>query len=90
VWTYLAFGYAAAMLANVLPHIATSIATRTYMPGLGSAVLLNAPVLGWLVIVALREGYVSGGQAAGYAGSVAAVLLLSIPGLLCLGKAIRL
>jgi hypothetical protein len=33
VWTYLMFGYMAAMLANVLvPHIALALARRGYMP----------------------------------------------------------
>jgi len=46
VWTYLAFGYIAAMLVNVLvPHVAATIALRRYVPGVATAVLLNLPVL---------------------------------------------
>ena len=37
VWTYLAFGYMAAVLANVLiPHIALTVALRSYMPGVAT------------------------------------------------------
>jgi hypothetical protein len=63
VWTYLAFGYMVAMLANVLiPHIAVSVATRSYMPGVATAVALNLPTLSLLVVLALREEYVLAGR----------------------------
>jgi hypothetical protein len=91
IWTYLTFGYGVAMLANALiPHIAVSVATRSYMPGLATAALLNLPVLSLLVVLALRYGYVSGWKAAGYSAGVAAFLLLSIPALFYFGKALRL
>jgi hypothetical protein len=89
-WTYLAFGYAAAVLANAfLPHIAMTLAGRAYMPGFWTALLLIVPVLSWLVVLALRQGYVSGGKAAAYAACTAVVLLASIPALFYLGKALR-
>lgn len=91
VWTYLTFGYMAAMLANVLvPHIAASIAMRSYMPGLATGVFLNLPLLSLLMVLALRQGYVSGWKAAAYSAGVAALLLLSIPALFKLGKALDL
>lgn len=91
VWTYLVFGYMAAMLANVLiPHIAASIATRSYMPGLATGVALNLPVFSLLIVLALRQGYVSGWKAAAYFAGVAGLLLLSIPALFKLGKALNL
>jgi hypothetical protein len=91
VWTYLTFGYMAAMLANVLvPHIAASIAMRSYMPGLATGVFLNLPLLSLLMVLALRQGYVSGWKAAAYSVGVAALLLLSIPALFKLGKTLDL
>jgi hypothetical protein len=79
VWTYLAFGYMATVLANVLiPHIALTVALRSYMPGVATAVALNLPVLSLLVVLALREGYVSGWKAAAYSVGVAGLLLASI------------
>ena len=90
IWTYLAFGYMVAMLANVLvPHIAVTVATRRYMPGVATGVALNLPVLSLLVTLALREGYVSGWRAAVYAAAVSAFLLASIPALFKLGLALN-
>ncbi len=89
VWTYLAFGYMAAMLANALiPHVAITLARRSYMPGVVTGTLLNLPVLSLLVVLALREGYVSGWKAVGYAVGVSGLLLLSIPVLFKLGSAL--
>jgi len=91
VWTYLAFGYAAAMLANAfIPHIAVAITRHAYMPGFWTALLLNVPVLSWLVVLAIKQGYVSADRAAAYAAGVAAALLASIPALFYLGRAMRL
>ncbi len=86
VWTYLAFGYMVAMLANVIPHIAASVATRSYTPGVVTAVVLNLPLLSLLVILALRNGYVSGWMAVAYSVAVPGLLLLSILVLFKLGK----
>jgi hypothetical protein len=91
VWTYLAFGYMAAVLANVLiPHIALTVALRSYMPGVATGVVLNLPVLSLLVVMALKEGYVSGWKAAEYSAGVAGLLLLFIPALFKSGKALNL
>jgi hypothetical protein len=88
VWTYLAFGYIAAVLGNVLaPHVAASIALRSYMPGVTTAVFVNLPVLTLLVVYALREGYVSGWKAVGFC---LGALLASIPALFKLGKVLNL
>jgi hypothetical protein len=91
VWTYLAFGYMVAMLANALiPHIALTLALRRYMPGVATAVLLNIPVMSLLVMAAIREGYVSGSKAVVYSIGVSGVLLLSIPTLFKLGRVLNL
>jgi len=91
VWTYLVFGYMVAMLLNVLiPHVAASVALRNYMPGLATALALNLPALSLLIVVALREGYVSGWKAAAYSLGVSGLLLLSIPALFKTGKVLGL
>jgi hypothetical protein len=91
VWTYLAFGYIAAMLANVpVPHVAATIALRRYVPGVATAVLLNLPVLTLLVVCALREGYVSGWKAVAYCVCVSVILVASLPALFKLGKVLKL
>lgn len=77
------------MLSNVpIPHVAITLARRSYMPGVVTAIALNLPVLSLLVVLAVREGYVSGWKAAGYAVGVSGLLLLSIPVLFKLGKAL--
>ena len=91
VWTYLAFGYMAAALANVLlPHLALTVALRSYMPGVATAVALNLPVLSLLVVLAIRKEYVSGWKAAAYSAGVSGVLLASIPALFKLAKVLNL
>lgn len=88
VWTYLVFGCMVVTLANVLiPHIALTVAHRSYMPGVATAVILNLPVLSLLVVMALKEGYVSGAKAAEYSVGVAGLLLLFIPALFKIGRA---
>jgi hypothetical protein len=90
-WTYLAFGCMVVMLANVpVPHLALTVARRSYMPGVVTAVGLNLPVLSLLVTKALREGYVSSEKAAVYSVMVAALLVASIPVLFKLGKLLSL
>jgi hypothetical protein len=91
VWTYLAFGYMTAMFANVLiPHIALTVALRSYMPGVATAMALNLPVLFLLVVFAIREEYVSGWKAAAYSVGVAGILLASIPILFKTSKILNL
>ena len=91
VWTYLAFGCMAATMANVLiPHIALTVALRSYMPGVATAMALNLPVLSLLMVFAIREGYVSGWKAAAYSVGVAGVLLASIQILFKTGKTLNL
>jgi len=81
----------AAMLANVLiPHIALTLAMRRYMPGVATAVALNLPLLSLLVVMAIREGYVSGLKAAAYSVGVAGALLLCIPALFKVGRVLNL
>ena len=85
------FGCMVATLANVLiPHIALTVALRSYMPGVATAVALNLPVLSLLVVLAIREGYVSGWKAAAYSVGVAGLLIAVIPALFKIGKLLNL
>jgi len=80
-----------AVLANVLiPHVAVSVITRRYMPGVATAVALNLPTLSLLIVLAVREGYVSGWKAVAYAAIVAGIGPLSIPALFKLGRILNL
>jgi hypothetical protein len=91
VGTYLLFGSMVVGLANVfIPHVALTVAQRSYMPGVATAVAVNLPVLSLLVVLALREGYVSGWKAAEYSAGVGVIVLLSIPVLFKLGKVLDL
>jgi hypothetical protein len=68
VWAYLLFGYVAAMLANVfIPHIPATLIFGEYTPGVVTAVLVNLPVMSLLLFRAVREQWVSGMKALGYA-----------------------
>lgn len=51
---------------------------------------LNLPVLSLLVVLALKEEYVSGVKAAEYSVGVAGLLLASIPTLFKLGRVLNL
>jgi hypothetical protein len=91
VWTYLIFGSMTAMLANVLIlHLAVTVWRRCYMPGVATAVAVNLPVLSLLAVMALREGYVSGVKAAVYSVGVTGALVVAIPALFGMGRALKL
>jgi len=85
----LEFGHMAAVLANVeFPHVALSIATRSYMPGAATAVTLKLPAMLFLVAPALAEHQVGGCKAVTYGTGAPVALLLSIPVLFCSGRAL--
>jgi hypothetical protein len=86
-WGNLTFGYMIAMLFNALvPHIAVSVAKRTLMPGVMTAAVLNLPILSWLTVLALKQGYVTSHDALVFSWVVPVLLLLMIPTLFQLGK----
>lgn len=77
--SYLFFGYAAAMLGNVLaPHVLAALIFRSYVPGLVTAVLINAPSMTILAVRALRERYVWGWRATVSAAGVAMALVVTV------------
>ena len=68
LWAYLLFGYAVAMLVNVLlPHIPATLVFGEYTPGVVTAVLMNLPIMSILLFQAVREQWVSGTKAIAYA-----------------------
>lgn len=86
VGAYLLCGYALAMLVNVaVPHLAVSVATGTYAPGTGTAVLLNLPACSWLLHRGFAEDWVTGGAFVVAGPLTALALAASIPLLLALG-----
>jgi len=79
-WAYLMFGYIVAMLANVfVPHIPASLVFRSYTPGVVTAVLINLPVMGFLSVRAVREGWVSGRKAVVFGVAVPLAIAGMIP-----------
>lgn len=83
---YLFMGYVFAMAANaVIPHIALSVATRSYMPGTATGALLNLPIGVWLIAQASKQGFVESSTLVWVAPIVAACLAASIRPLLWLG-----
>ena len=87
LWAGITFGFMVALLLNVfVPHVAVSIAQRTWMPGAITAVTLNLPVLGFLVVLALQQGYVSRHEAIIFSVVVPLVLLAFLPVLFATGK----
>lgn len=74
-WAYLLFGSIVTVLVNVLvPHVPAAIAFRGYAPGVVTAVVINLPVMSWLTIRAIRDGWVTGWRAV--ASGVALPVLL--------------
>jgi hypothetical protein len=87
LWANITFGYIVAVVINALvPHIAVSIAKRTLMPGVVTAAALNLPVLSFIAVLAIRQGYVSPHDALVFSVVVGILLLLMIPVLFKLGE----
>lgn len=87
VAAYLFCGYVFAMVANVFaPHVFASLATRTYMPGTGTALLLNLPLGGLFLYRALTEDFIRPDTFIWVAPLTALVMLASIPILFAVGR----
>jgi predicted anti-sigma-YlaC factor YlaD len=90
VGAYLQFGGIVTMLANVLiPHVPATLVWRGYTPGVVTAILINFPVMSWLGVRAVREGWVSGRKAVAYAVAVPLAVAAVIPMLLLIPMLIR-
>lgn len=75
LWAYLMFGGIVAMLANVFaPHLPATLVFGSYTPGVVIALLINLPVMSWLALRAVREGWVSGRKAVAFGAGVPVAL----------------
>lgn len=84
---YFLNGYALAMVLNVVfPHIAATLALRSYAPGTATAILFNLPLGSWLIYRSLHKGYVERSTLLITAPLVALCILASIPLLFAVGK----
>jgi hypothetical protein len=77
---YLFCGYAFAAVANtIVPHLAMTVATRTYMPGTATALLLTLPLGTLFLLQAVEVGFVEPSRLVWAAPTVAGCLGLSLP-----------
>lgn len=86
--TYLLAGFAFAMLLNVIFHVAAMVALRQYAPGVVTAVLINLPVMSYLLLRLFRERWITGTKAILALVLVPVALVLSIPGLFFVGRTV--
>lgn len=84
---YLMASYALAMVLNALvPHVAVSVLTRSYMPGLATGVLLNIPLGAWYLVRALHERHIALSTFCWAGPAVVLALLLLLPALFAAGR----
>lgn len=90
VAAYLMAGYVLAMVLNVfMPHILVTVATRQYMPGTVTALLLNLPLGSLYLRRAWSERSVDP-HVFGWAGPlVVLAILVAMPLLFALGRKLR-
>lgn len=87
IWAYLTFGCIIAVLANVfVPHVPAAIMFRGYAPGVVTAVLISLPVMSWLAVRAVRDGWVVGWKAVAYGLGMPLLLGCSIVVLFMVGE----
>ena len=63
VFVLFAFACGPAIPCNAVFHVAATVLSRQYCPGTLTSVVLYAPLAGWLVALALREGLLSSATA---------------------------
>lgn len=84
---YFVAGYALAMVLNVaVPHIAASVAMRSYAPGTATALLLNLPLGGALLYRSVVEQYVEASVFVVSGPATVLGILASIPLLFAAGN----
>jgi hypothetical protein len=88
--SYLLAGFAFAMLLNVIFHVAATVGLREYAPGVVTAVLINLPVMSYLLLRMFQERWVRWPKAIVALVLVPVALVLSIPGLFFVGRKISL
>lgn len=87
VAAHLFFGYAFAMAANALfPHLAATLATRQYMPGTATGLLMVLPLGAAVLHRAVQESWADFSTLAWVAPAVSAGLVAAIPLQFSLGR----
>jgi hypothetical protein len=86
--TYTLAGFLFAMLLNVVFHVAATSGLRQYAPGVVTAVLINLPVMGYLLWRMFQEEWVSWPKALLAFIVVPLAMLLLIPALLWIGRSV--
>jgi Protein of unknown function with HXXEE motif len=81
--------YLAAMVLNGLTHGVATVASRRYMPGTLTALLLNLPLGTAFIVRGLREGALAPTTLWLTGAVVVGVLLVSMPLLFALGRRLR-
>lgn len=70
-WAYLTFGFIVAMLTNVfVPHLPAAIRFRGYAPAAITATAINLPLMTFLAVRAVGDGWVSGWKAVAFGAGV--------------------
>lgn len=83
-------GFAAVMVINALvPHLALSVAFRSYAPGTGTAVCLVVPLSLLVIANNFAAGLLTMGSLLGATVGVAAALLVIIPLLFWVGRLVE-
>jgi hypothetical protein len=88
VGTYVMVGFMFAILLNVIYHVAANLALREYAPGVVTAVLINMPVMGYLLWRAFQERWVTWPKALVALIAIPLAMLLLIPVLFWVGRSI--
>lgn len=88
VGTYVMTGFVFAMLLNVIYHVAATLGLRQYAPGVVTAVLINLPVMCYLLLRVFREHWVTWPRALLAFAAIPVAILLLIPVLFWVGRSI--
>ena len=88
VGTYVLAGFVFAMLLNVIYHVAATLGLRQYAPGVVTAVLINLPVMWYLLLRVFREHWVTWPRALLAFAAIPVAILLLIPVLFWVGRSI--
>jgi len=88
VGTYVMAGFVFTMLLNVIYHAAAALGLREYAPGVVTAVLINTPVMGYLLWRVFQERWVTWPKALVAFIAVPLAILLLIPVLFWVGRSI--
>ncbi len=81
-------GFVFAILLNVIYHVAATLGRRQYAPGVVTAVLINLPVMWYLLLRVFRERWVTWPRALLAFAAIPAAILLLIPVLFWVGRSI--